>query len=86
MWASRGADDARILEWAAREGRILLTHDVSTIAPEVTRLFRAGTRTAGVIAAGRRVSIAVAIEDILLVAQCGLAGEWEDRVVYLPLR
>jgi predicted nuclease of predicted toxin-antitoxin system len=26
-----GADDPTILEWAAREGRILLTHDVSTI-------------------------------------------------------
>lgn len=25
-----GADDPTVLEWAAREGRILLTHDVST--------------------------------------------------------
>ena len=25
------ADDATILEWAAQEGRILLTHDVSTV-------------------------------------------------------
>ena len=81
-----GADDSQILEWAAREGRILLTHDVSTIAPEVVRLFRAGTRSAGVIAAGRGVPISLAIEDILLVAECGLEGEWEGRVVYLPLR
>ena len=27
----RGADDLTVLEWAANEGRILLTHDVSTI-------------------------------------------------------
>lgn len=26
-----GADDARVLEWAAQEGRVLLTHDVSTM-------------------------------------------------------
>ena len=26
-----GADDPTVLEWAAQEGRILLTHDVSTI-------------------------------------------------------
>lgn len=26
-----GADDPTILEWAAREGRILITQDVSTI-------------------------------------------------------
>ena len=26
-----GADDSTVLEWTAREGRILLTHDVSTM-------------------------------------------------------
>lgn len=26
-----GADDPSVLEWTAREGRILLTHDVSTM-------------------------------------------------------
>ncbi len=26
-----GADDPTVLEWAAKENRILLTHDVSTI-------------------------------------------------------
>ncbi len=27
----RGADDAAVLEWAAGEGRLVLTHDVSTL-------------------------------------------------------
>lgn len=26
-----GADDQTVLEWAAREGRVLFTHDVSTV-------------------------------------------------------
>jgi hypothetical protein len=26
-----GADDPTVLEWAAQQGRVLLTHDVSTI-------------------------------------------------------
>jgi len=26
-----GADDPTVLEWAAREGRVLLTHDVTTM-------------------------------------------------------
>lgn len=29
----KGADDPTVLEWSAREGRILLTHDVKTITP-----------------------------------------------------
>ena len=27
-----GADDPTILEWAAREGRVVVTHDVSTMS------------------------------------------------------
>ena len=27
-----------------------------------------------------------AIEDILLLANCSLEGEWEGQVIYLPLR
>jgi predicted nuclease of predicted toxin-antitoxin system len=26
-----GADDPAVLEWAAREGRIVMTHDISTL-------------------------------------------------------
>ena len=25
-------------------------------------------------------------EDLLLIAECSLPGEWEGRVIYLPLR
>lgn len=81
-----GADDREILQWAAREGRILLTHDVSTIAPEVEELIRQGEPPAGVIAVGRGVPVSVAIEEILLLAQCSAEGEWEGQVLYLPLR
>ena len=31
-----GADDAAVLEWAAREGRVLLTHDLDTMKDLLT--------------------------------------------------
>lgn len=34
----------------------------------------------------RDVTIRVAIEDILLLAECSLEDEWEGQVRYLPLR
>lgn len=37
-----GADDATVLEWAAREGRVLLTHDVSTMTRYARERVRAG--------------------------------------------
>ncbi len=43
------ADDATILEWAARQGRILLTHDVNTITRYAFDRVRANLPMPGVI-------------------------------------
>jgi hypothetical protein len=40
----------------------------------------------GVFEVSRNVPIGRAIEDILLLAECSLDGEWEGQVRYLPLR
>jgi hypothetical protein len=40
----------------------------------------------GLIEAGPDVPLATAIEDLLLIAECSLPGEWEGQVIYLPLR
>jgi len=81
-----GADDPTILEWAAQEGRVLLTHDVSTLTRYAYERVEAGKPMPGVFEVSRRVPIGVAIEDILLIAEYGLEGEWEGQVCYLPLR
>jgi hypothetical protein len=81
-----GADDPTVLEWAARQGRVLLTHDVSTITRYAYDRVRVGRPMAGVFEVSRNVPIGRAIEDILLLAECSLDGEWEGQVRYLPLR
>jgi hypothetical protein len=81
-----GADDPTVLEWAARENRVLLTHDVSTMTHHAYERVRAGLPMPGVFEVGRRVDIGDAIDDILLLAECSEEGEWEGQVRYLPLR
>jgi hypothetical protein len=81
-----GADDPTILEWAAREGRVLLTHDVNTLTSFAYERTARGLPMPGVFEVSLRVPISGAIEDILLVAQCSLEGEWEGQVNYLPLK
>ncbi len=81
-----GADDPSVLEWAAQEGSVLLTHDASTITHHAYERVRAGKPMPGVFEVSRDVPIAQAIEDILLLAECSLEGEWEGQVRYLPLR
>ncbi|MBI2941698.1 MAG: DUF5615 family PIN-like protein [Chloroflexi bacterium] len=43
-----GADDPTVLEWAAREGRILLTHDVTTITRYAYERIQVGLPMPGV--------------------------------------
>ena len=80
-----GADDPTVLEWAAHEGRVLLTHDVSTITKYAYERVRAGQTMPGVFEVGRNVPIGRAIDDILPVAEYSLDEEWEGQVRYLPL-
>ena len=79
-------DDNVILEWAAKENRILLTHDVTTVTDFAYQRVRDGKSMPGVFEIGRHVTVAQAIEDILLIAESSYDGEWEGQVRYLPLR
>ena len=80
------ADDPAILEWAAREGRVLLTHDVSTMKQYAYERVLSGKYMPGVIEVSQTFPLGTAIEDILLLAECSLDDEWEGQVRYLPLR
>ena len=81
-----GANDPTVLAWAADEGRVLLTHDVSTLTRYAYERVQAGQAMPGVFEISRNLAIGAAIEDILLIVECSLEGEWEGQVRYLPLR
>jgi hypothetical protein len=81
-----GADDPTVLEWAARESRVLLTHDVATMTHYAYERVRAGLVMPGVFEVSGKVAIGEAIEEILFLAECSEEGEWEGQVRYLPLR
>ncbi len=80
------ADDPTVLEWAAQQGRVVLTHDVATMTNFAYDRIQAGLAMPGLFEVSRRVSVGLAIEEILLIAECSLEGEWEGQVRFLPLR
>jgi len=75
-----------VLEWSAQQGRVIFTHDASTMTHHAYERVRNGQSMPGIFEVDRAVPIAQAIEDILLLAECSLDGEWEGQVRYLPLR
>lgn len=80
-----GSDDPTVLEWCAREGRVLLTHDVSTMTRYAYERVEAGQSMPEVFEVRQTLPIGRTIEDILLLAECSFEGEWEGQVRYLPL-
>lgn len=64
---------------------MLLTHDVKTMADIAYSRVRSGKSMPGVVEVSRRIPVAVAIEELILLTTCSLDDEWEGRVLYLPL-
>lgn len=81
-----GADDSTVLEWTAKEERILLTHDVSTITRYAYERIQSGKPMPGIFEVSRNLTVGNVIEDILLLAEYSLDDEWSGQVRYLPLR
>lgn len=82
----RGADDEKVLDFAAEENRILLTHDVKTITRFAYERIENNLKMPGVFEVKRTIAFSNAIEDILLLAECSVENEWEGQIIYLPLK
>ena len=81
-----GVDDPTLLAWAAQQERIILTHDVKTMTHYAYERIRVSQNMPGVFEVGRLAPIGQIIDDLLILAECSGAGEWEGQVRYLPLR
>jgi hypothetical protein len=71
------APDPVVLEWAANENRVLLTHDRNTIPRYAYERVVEGKRMPGVIEIDYAVPMSIAIDDILLLAVLSKSGELE---------
>ena len=81
-----GKDDVTVLEWAAQEKRILLTHDVTTITKYAYERINDGLPMPGVFEIKMNSPLADVIDDILLLADYSYENEWVGQIVYLPLK
>lgn len=77
--------DPQVLEWAAQESRILLTHDIETMIGFANARLKTGQPMAGVIAIHDNLPFGQVIDDLLLILGASESSEWENRIVFLPL-
>lgn len=79
------ADDPTVLEWAAQNGQVVLTHDVQTMPGYARQRLREGLPMAGLFIVGKTSSMAAVIEDLWVLTLCSQPGEWQGCELYLPL-
>lgn len=78
--------DTEVLEWAANENRIVLTHDVTTMSKHAFDRVTEDLPMPGVIEVSQDVPIGEAIEELVLITECSLENEWQNQVIFLPLK
>jgi predicted nuclease of predicted toxin-antitoxin system len=66
----RKMDDPAILAWAARNERILLTHDRATVPDFAYERLVRGEAVAGIFVINDRMPIRQAIDELLLLVDC----------------
>jgi len=81
----KGAEDPALLEFAAKESRVLVTHDLRTIPKHAYERVKAGLPMPGVIAIPDDMPIGGAVEDLAVIVECAVSAELDQRVLYLPL-
>jgi hypothetical protein len=79
-----GADDARVLAWAADDERIILTHDFQTLPGFAFDRVRAGLKMSGVIAVQQSTEPRIVAEQILMIVYCCVSEEIAGHVLNVP--
>lgn len=83
---AEGFKDPAVLAWAAKEDRIVLTHDRATMPDFAYSSVTDGELMPGVIIVDDWLGIGRAVDELLLLDECMAPAELAGKVTYLPLK
>jgi hypothetical protein len=79
-----GVGDPEVLERAAREGRILVSHDRRAMLSHFRARVEAGKSSAGLFVVSQGAPIGLVVGAIVLAWSATEPSEWQDQVHHLP--
>jgi hypothetical protein len=79
-----GLDDDAVLDKAARESRLLVSHDRRTMPMHFAN-FTVTRTSAGVLLIAQDLPLRHAVEDLILIWEASEAEEWFNRLDTIPL-
>jgi hypothetical protein len=77
--------DSEILEYAANEGLLVVSHDVNTMPATAFARLSAGGSFTGLFMVPQLSPIAPIIDGLVMVWAASDLEEWKDLVIFLPL-
>ncbi len=79
------APDPQVLEWAAQENRVLLTHDEDTMIGFANRRLSAELPMPGLLIVRKTVPIGQVIDNLLIIQGASSMSDWNNQIRHLPL-
>lgn len=79
-----GILDPEVLQIAASEGRVLVSHDQTTMPTHFAEFISFQT-SPGLIIVPKYLSVSIAVENLLLIWAASEAEEWVNRIRYIPI-
>ena len=77
--------DSEVLDFAARENWIVVSHDVNTMSEAASTRLATGLPMNGLLLAHQRSPVSAIIESLLLIWAASEAEEWVGQIAFLPL-
>lgn len=79
-----GKDDLTVLQIAADEGRVLVSHDLRTM-PRYFHEFIHRQNSPGLILVPQKLALTAAIDELVLLWIASDDNEWANQICYLPV-
>jgi hypothetical protein len=79
----RGLSDLKVLDLAASDNRVLVSHDRKTM-PRAFAKFLQSRQSPGVIIISQKLDLLTAIDALLLIWSASEAEEWKNRIASVP--
>jgi len=80
-----GTDDPALLAWAARENRVVLSHDIATLVGYANDRLRLFEEMPGLVVIPTLAPIGEVLADLELLLRAASAEDLRDQVLFLPL-
>jgi hypothetical protein len=77
--------DSEVLEFAASQGLLVVSHDVNTMTAHAAARISSGQTLPGIFLAHQSESVGTVIEELILIWTASEAEEWVNQVTFLPI-